>query len=94
MQLCLIVCDCMVHPDPNFLIFETKNSLIYFSDDGGLFFGSYVTTQGIATISLKQTFEWYVWFDGQIVYIKIEHLSNINEIYKISGTFLSKGYQV
>ena len=33
--LCAIVCDCMVYPDPKFLIFKTKNSLIYFSEDEG-----------------------------------------------------------
>ena len=27
-----------------------------------------------------QTFVWDVWFDSQIVYSKIEHLSNIDEI--------------
>ena len=30
--IALIVCDCMVYPDPKFLIFKTKNGLIYFSD--------------------------------------------------------------
>jgi hypothetical protein len=32
-QLCLIaliVCDCMVYPDPKFLIYKTENGLIYF----------------------------------------------------------------
>ena len=26
----LIACDCMVYPDPKFLIFEIKNGIIYF----------------------------------------------------------------
>ena len=33
-----------------------------------------------ATNSLKQTFVWDVWFDGQIVYFNIEHPSIINKI--------------
>ena len=34
----LIVCDFMVHPDHKFLIFKTKNGLIYFSEDESFFF--------------------------------------------------------
>jgi hypothetical protein len=29
-QLCLIVCDCMVYLDPIFLYLKLKNSLIFF----------------------------------------------------------------
>ena len=36
--------------------------------------------RAFATNSLKQTFVWDVWFDGQNVYSNIEHLSNIDEM--------------
>ena len=44
------------------------------------FFDPMLSGKTFATNSLKQTFMWEVWFDGQIVYSKIEHLSNIDEI--------------
>jgi hypothetical protein len=48
------VCDCIVYPDPKFLIFKTKNGLIYFSEDGGLFlFYPLLSHKAFATNSLK-----------------------------------------
>ena len=38
-----------------------------------------LSCKAFATNSLKLTFVWDVWFDGQIIYSKIEHLSNIDE---------------
>ena len=58
-QFCLItliVYDCMVYPDHKFLIFKTKNGLISFSEDGGLFFWSYVITQGICNKFIELNF--------------------------------------
>ena len=112
-QLCLIaliVCDCMVYPDPNFLIFQTKNGLICFSEDEDWFFLilCYVShntlsetqfdepvalfflqsynilrfghcSEAFTTNSLNQMLVWGLWFNGQIVWSKIEHLSNIYE---------------
>ena len=55
--------NCMVYPDPKFLIFKTKNGLIYFSEDGGWFFWSYVITQGICNkfIEMKISVGGMVW---------------------------------
>ena len=38
-----------------------------------------LSCKAFVTNSLKLTFVWDVWFDGQIIYSKIEHLSNIDE---------------
>ena len=46
------------------------------------FFDPMLSRKAFATNSLKQTCVWDVWFDGQIICCKIEHLSNINEISK------------
>ena len=65
-QLCLIaliVCDSIVYPGPKYLIFKTKNRLIYFSEEGGWFFWSYVITQGICNkfIEMKISVRCMVW---------------------------------
>ena len=51
---CVDVCDCMVYPDPNFLIFKTKNSLIFF-EDRGWFFWSHIITQGICNKFIEES---------------------------------------
>ena len=45
-----------------------------------MIFWSYVITKAFATNSLTKIFVWDVWFDGQIVCSKLEHLSNIDEM--------------
>ena len=55
--LCVIVCDCMVYPDPKFLIFKTKKCSHFFSEAGGwFFFTPMLSRKTFATNSLKQTF--------------------------------------
>ena len=46
-----------------------------------------LSCKAVATNSLKKTFVLDVWFDGQSVYSKIEHLSNIDEIWHIRISF-------
>ena len=70
--LCAIVFECMVYSDPKFLIFKTKNGLIYFSEDEGYFFGPMLSRKAFATNSLKYTFVWDVWFGRDCVCFKIE----------------------
>ena len=36
--LCTIVCDCMVYPEPKFLISKTKKTASFFFEVGGWFF--------------------------------------------------------
>ena len=112
-------------PWPEIFDALTKNDLIYFSEDGGLFFLHLMLSRKVfATNSLKKNFcvglVWDVWFYGpcqrwwnkgplfglfttalplyftisdivhsQIIYIKIEHWSNIDEIDKSTVIFIS-----
>ena len=75
-QLCLIaliVCDCMVYPDPKFLIFKTKKHPQFFYEAGGwFFFDLNVIMQDICNKFIEINF--CLWCSN------IEHLSNIDEI--------------
>ena len=59
----LIVCDCIVNPDPKFLTFKTKKTSSLFSEVGGWLFWSYVITQDIFNtfIEINFCFRCMVW---------------------------------
>ena len=78
--LCLIGCDGMVYPDPEFLGFKANDILTFFLRLETDFFDPIISWKTFETNSLKLIFVLDVWFGCDCVCSNIEHLSNIDEI--------------
>ena len=52
-----------------------------------------LSCKAVATNSLKKTFVLDVWFGCDCVYCKIKHLSNIDEMQRVSKKKYAKGFK-